>query len=65
MFVCMNNFRIQVMTSSLLSANSVNALEPYIPFIHNYSNDVYSWSSALHLFIISTRKYNISMAYIV
>ena len=47
-FVCMYGFRIQLMKSSLMSTNRVTALEPYIPFIKDYSYVVYSWSRALH-----------------
>ena len=49
--VCMYGFRIQLMTSALMSTNIVTALEPYIPFIKDYSYVVYSWSRALYLFI--------------
>ena len=46
------------MTLSKMSTNRVMALEPYTPFIQDYSYVVYSWSGALHLFIW-TRQYNI------
>ena len=59
-FVCMYDFRIQLMTSSKMSANTVTALEPYTHVIEDYAYVVYSWSRALHLFI-RTRKYNIVM----
>ena len=36
MFVCMSSFRIQLMTSSLMSTNRVTALELYIPIITDY-----------------------------
>ena len=60
--VCMYGFRIQLLTSTLMSTNRVTApaLDPYIPFIKDYSYVVYSWSRALHLFI-RKRSYNIFM----
>ena len=56
-FVCMYGFEIQLMTSSKMSTNGVMALEPYIPFIQDYSYVVYSWSISLHL-LIRTRLLN-------
>ena len=44
-------FGIQLMTSSKMSTNRVTVLEPYIPFIQDYSYAVYSWSRSLHLLI--------------
>ena len=49
--VCMYGFRIQFTTLSKISTNRIMALEPYTPFIQDYSYGIYSWSGALHLFI--------------
>ena len=53
-FVCMYGFGIQLMTSSNMRSNRATALEPYIPFIQDYSYVIYSWSISLH-FLIRTR----------
>ena len=50
-FVCMYDFRIQLMTLSKMSTYTVTALEPYTPVIEDYAYVVYRWSRALHLFI--------------
>ena len=55
-FVYMYGFGFQLMTSSK-STNRVTALEPYIPFIQDYSYVIYSWSRSLHL-LIRTRLLN-------
>ena len=56
-FVCMYDFGIQLMTPSKMSTNRATALEPYIPFIQDYSYVVYIWSRSLHL-LIRTRLLN-------
>ena len=50
-FVSMYDFRIQLMTSSKMSTNTVTALEPYTHAIEDYAYVVYNWPRALHLFI--------------
>ena len=49
-FVCMYDFRIQLMTSSKMSTYTVTALEPYTHAVEDYAYVAVSWSRALHLF---------------
>ena len=46
------------MTSLKMNTNRVTALEPYIPFIQDYSYALYSWSRSLHL-LIRTRSFSV------
>ena len=65
MFVCMYGFRIQLITTSLMSTYRVTAVESYIPFIKDYEHFAYSWQISLHLFMINTLNWNIFMIYMV
>ena len=50
-FVCMYGFEIQLMTPFKMNTYRVMTLEPYLPFIQDYSYVVYSWSISWHLLI--------------
>ena len=63
-FVRLYGFGIQLITSSKMSTNRVTALEPYIPFIQDYSCAVYSWSRSLHILIRTSLLNTIFLAHL-